>query len=194
MALSHPFKEDVLHRFLSPAGDRCCGVLGFACARRPCLKYLNTSDLPRRKPWHSDCRFGPVSSFQGRLPTSLHLSTLEEIQPIDGVMSLALLVPAGSVSSSSTLQIFRDASHCIVTVVSPASLSAQSFPSTPVSSSAELTYKGVNECSKYVKQIQQQRRQSPTVTPTWHACNYKVHNLHQWYILNCCTCSRYFER
>ena len=32
-------------------------------------------------------------------------------------------------------------------------------------------------------QIQQQRPESCTVTLTWHACKYKVHELHQRYIL-----------
>ena len=48
------------------------------------------------------------------------------------------------------------------------------------------THKGVNQCSKYVTQVQQQRPESPTVTTvtlTWHACKYKVHKLHQRYIL-----------
>ena len=40
-------------------------------------------------------------------------------------------VPAGSVSSSSTLQIFREAIKPLVKVALPASLSARSFPSTP---------------------------------------------------------------
>ena len=30
---------------------------------------------------------------------------------------------------------------------------------------------------KYVTQVQQQRPESPTVTLTWHACKYKVHEL-----------------
>ena len=39
--------------------------------------------------------------------------------------------------------------------------------------------------SKDVTQTQQQRPESPTVTPTWHASKYKVllHKLHQRYIL-----------
>ena len=44
--------------------------------------------------------------------------------------------------------------------------------------------KGVNQHSKYVTQAQQQRPQPPTVTLTWHACKYKVHKLHQRYILH----------
>ena len=32
-------------------------------------------------------------------------------------------------------------------------------------------------------QIQPQRPETPTVTLTWHACQYKVHKLHQRYIL-----------
>ena len=35
------------------------------------------------------------------------------------------------------------------------------------------THKGVNQRSKYVAQVQQQR---PTVTLTWHACKYKYIN------------------
>ena len=31
--------------------------------------------------------------------------------------------------------------------------------------------------------VQQQRPESLTVTLTWHTCKYKVHKLHQWYIL-----------
>ena len=40
--------------------------------------------------------------------------------------------------------------------------------------------------SKYVTQAQLQRPEPPTVPLTWHAaeCKYKVHNLHQRYILN----------
>ena len=49
------------------------------------------------------------------------------------------------------------------------------------------THKGVNQRSKYVIQVQQQRPESPTVTLTWHTCNYKVHRLHQRYILYLCT-------
>ena len=48
----------------------------------------------------------------------------------------------------------------------------------------ESTNKGGNQRSKYVTQVQQQRSKSPTVTLTWHACKYKVHKLHQRYILN----------
>ena len=49
--------------------------------------------------------------------------------------------------------------------------------------SQESTHKGVNQRSKYVTQAQQERPQSPTVTLTWHACQYKVHKLYQRYIL-----------
>ena len=41
----------------------------------------------------------------------------------------------------------------------------------------------VNQRSKDVTQTQEQRPESPTVTLTWHASKYKVHNLHQRYIL-----------
>ena len=34
-----------------------------------------------------------------------------------------------------------------------------------------------------VTQIQHQKPEWPTVTLTWHACKYKVHKLHQRYIL-----------
>ena len=47
----------------------------------------------------------------------------------------------------------------------------------------ESTHKGVNQCSKDVTQVQQQRPESPTVTLTWHACKHKGHKLHQRYIL-----------
>ena len=43
------------------------------------------------------------------------------------------------------------------------------------------TRKGVNQRSKYSTQVQL-RPESPTVTLTWHACQYKVHKLHQRYI------------
>ena len=46
----------------------------------------------------------------------------------------------------------------------------------------ESTHKGVNQRSKYVTQVQQQRPESPRVTLTWHACKYKVHKLHQRYM------------
>ena len=42
------------------------------------------------------------------------------------------------------------------------------------SARAESTHKGVNQSSKDVTQAQQQRLESPTVTLTWHACNYKA--------------------
>ena len=45
-------------------------------------------------------------------------------------------------------------------------------------------HKGVNQRSKYVTQVQQERPESPTVTLTWHACKYKVHKLHQRYVPN----------
>ena len=38
---------------------------------------------------------------------------------------------------------------------------------------SESTHKGVNQRSKYVTQVQQQRPESPTVTLTWHARKYK---------------------
>ena len=47
----------------------------------------------------------------------------------------------------------------------------------------ESTHKGANKRSKYVTQTQQLRRESPTVTLTWHACKYEAHKLHQRYIL-----------
>ena len=43
----------------------------------------------------------------------------------------------------------------------------------------ESTHKGVNSRSK---QTQQQRHELPTVTLTWHACEYKARKLHQKYI------------
>ena len=51
------------------------------------------------------------------------------------------------------------------------------------SAHAESTNKGVNQNSKYIAQVQQQRYESPTVTLTWLAFKYKVHKLHQRYIL-----------
>ena len=51
------------------------------------------------------------------------------------------------------------------------------------SARAESTHKGVNQRSKYVTQIQQQRSESLSITLTWHACKYEVHKLHQRYIL-----------
>ena len=47
---------------------------------------------------------------------------------------------------------------------------------------AESTHKGVNQHSKYIIQVQQQRPESPMVTLIWHACKYNVHKLHQRYI------------
>ena len=41
-----------------------------------------------------------------------------------------------------------------------------------------INTKGVNQRSKDVTQIQQQRAESPTVTLTWHASKYRVHKLH----------------
>ena len=41
----------------------------------------------------------------------------------------------------------------------------------------------LNLHSIYITQIQQRRPELPTVTLTWHACKYKVHKLHQRYIL-----------
>ena len=46
------------------------------------------------------------------------------------------------------------------------------------------THKGVNQCSKGVTQAQQQRPELPMVTLTWCMCKYKVHTLHQRYILD----------
>ena len=46
------------------------------------------------------------------------------------------------------------------------------------------THKGVNWLSKSVTQVQLRRPESPTVTLTCHACKYKVHKLHQRYILS----------
>ena len=46
------------------------------------------------------------------------------------------------------------------------------------STPAESTDRGVNYRSKYVTQVRQQKPGSPTVTRTWHACKYKVHQLH----------------
>ena len=45
----------------------------------------------------------------------------------------------------------------------------------------KLTYKGVNQRSKAVTQIQQ-KPESLTVNLTWHASKYKVHKFHQRYI------------
>ena len=44
------------------------------------------------------------------------------------------------------------------------------------------TIKWDNYRSKYVTQVQQQRPEPPTVTLSWHACNYKVHKHLQRYI------------
>ena len=43
--------------------------------------------------------------------------------------------------------------------------------------------KGVNQCSKDVKQTQQRRPESPMVPHSWHVNKYKVHKLHQRYSL-----------
>ena len=51
--------------------------------------------------------------------------------------------------------------------------------------SIETTHKGVNQRSKDVTQVQQQRPESATVTLTRYACKYKVHKLHQRYIPFC---------
>ena len=45
------------------------------------------------------------------------------------------------------------------------------------------THKGVNQRSKDVTQVQQQRPEWPSVTPTWHECKYEVHKLRHKYIL-----------
>ena len=47
------------------------------------------------------------------------------------------------------------------------------------SARAKSTHKEVNQRSKDVTQIQQQRFQSPTATFTWHVCKYKVQKLIQ---------------
>ena len=46
------------------------------------------------------------------------------------------------------------------------------------STRADSTRKGDNQRWKDVTQTQQQRPESPTVTLTWHACEYKVRKLH----------------
>ena len=46
----------------------------------------------------------------------------------------------------------------------------------------EPAHRGVNQRSNYATQVQQ-RPKSTTVALTWHACKYKVHKLHQRYIL-----------
>ena len=51
--------------------------------------------------------------------------------------------------------------------------------------SIETTHKGVNQRSKDVTQVQQQRPESATVTLTRYACKYKVDKLHQRYIPFC---------
>ena len=45
-------------------------------------------------------------------------------------------------------------------------------------------HKGIKQRSEDVTQTQQQRLESPAVTLTLHACKYKAHKLHQWYILS----------
>ena len=46
---------------------------------------------------------------------------------------------------------------------------------TPLASlyNGESTHKGVNQRSKYVTQVHQQRPESCTVTLYWHACKYR---------------------
>ena len=46
----------------------------------------------------------------------------------------------------------------------------------------ESTNKGVNQHSKDVIQVKQQRPKLSVVIPTWHASKHKVHNLCQRYI------------
>ena len=48
------------------------------------------------------------------------------------------------------------------------------LPHRGIQSSSESTHTEVNQRSKYVKQVQQQRHESPTVTLFCHACKYKV--------------------
>ena len=48
-----------------------------------------------------------------------------------------------------------------------------------LSARAESTHKGVNLHPKDVTQTQQQRPESPTVTLTWHARKYEVHELQE---------------
>ena len=50
-------------------------------------------------------------------------------------------------------------------------------------SHAQSTPRGVNQRSKDVTQTQRQRPESHMVTLIWHASKYKVHKLHQRYIL-----------
>ena len=50
-------------------------------------------------------------------------------------------------------------------------------------SSVGSTHKGVNQHSKYVTHVQQQRPESLTATHIWHGCEYKIRKLHQLYIL-----------
>ena len=47
----------------------------------------------------------------------------------------------------------------------------------------ESTHKGINKRLKYVTQAQR-RPEWPTVILTWHACKYKIHELHLRYILS----------
>ena len=51
------------------------------------------------------------------------------------------------------------------------------------STPAESPHKGLNQRLEDVTQAQQQRPELPSVILTWHACKYKVHKLHQRYIL-----------
>ena len=46
-----------------------------------------------------------------------------------------------------------------------------------------LTFTGFSDLNQYVTQVQQRRPKLPMVTLTWHVCKYKVHKLHQRYIL-----------
>ena len=88
---------------------------------------------------------GPLSSFQGRLSIA---SSFHASPPSVRWCGVLGFVPAGSVSNSSTLQIFWEATHnchkraTIVRVALPASLSARSFPITPACSGK---YTGVFE-------------------------------------------------
>ena len=55
---------------------------------------------------------------------------------------------------------------------------------------SESSYKGVNQRSTDVTQIQQQRSDSSTVTLRWHASKHNVHNRLWWslctlYLLGC---------
>ena len=54
-----------------------------------------------------------------------------------------------------------------------------------IASILESTHKEFNQHLKYVTPVQHQRPELPTVTLSWHVCKYKVHKLHQRYILSC---------